>query len=330
MSAETRTTLATQTLIGMTENRGNAWHWRKGDDNHYAGPVPEGDVIDRLFNWSAVTGEVTATALTDTGVLRSTATDKKAVMHSQTGQILGIHGSTYRVHQYRDWLLTNVSTLLDTSDLVIGTAGVLQGGRKAWVQIELRETLDVKGEKYRPFLTAATSHDGSMATSYVTGVTRVVCDNTLSAALRRPDTKFKVRHSTNSLSKIGQARDALGIVYEVADNFAAEVADLTSQVVTDTQWADFVAAYTAGTGTSERSKSMAENKARELYGLWNNDVRVAPWKGSAYGVLQAVNTYGQHSRTVKGMARSERNMLNAINGATFKEDQAALDLLATV
>lgn len=34
--------------------------------------------------------------------------------------------------------------------------------------------------------------------------------------------------------------------------------------------------------------------------LWYYNVRVAPWRGTAYGVLQAANTYNQHEATVRG------------------------------
>jgi phage/plasmid-like protein (TIGR03299 family) len=330
MSRETREALATQTLIGNTTRRGNAWHWRAGDNNHYPGPVPLEDVQDRLFNWSAVQGTVSATALTNTGVLAAEAPDKIAVMHGVTGEILGIHGKVYKIHQFNDWLIDNVSMLLD-ANLAIGSSGLLQKGRKAWVQIEMADTLEVKGEKLRPFLTAATAHDGSMATTYITGATRVVCDNTLSMALGAKGTEsYKVRHTTNSLGKIGDARAALGIVHQVADEFEAAVKALTDQYVTDNQWAQFVEKYTATGGNTERSKTMAETKARELYRLWNHDERVAPWKNSAWGVTQAVNTHAQHVRSVKGMGRAERNQLSLLNGGIRKEDQAALDLLATV
>lgn len=330
MSRETRETLATQTLIGNVARRGHAWHWRKGDDNHYQGPVPVEDVRDRLFNWKAVTGTVSATALTDTGVLRDEASDRKAIMHSVTGKILGINGMTYQIHQFDDWLIDSVATLVD-ADLAIGSAGVLQEGRKAWVQIEMAETLEVKGEKLRPFLTAATAHDGSMATTYITGATRVVCDNTLSMALGAKGTEsYKVRHTTNSLRRITDAREALGIVHQVADEFEAAVKALTDQYVTDHQWAQFVEKYTATPGQTERSKNMAETKARELYRLWNHDERVAPWKNSAWGVAQAVNTHSQHVRTVRGMARAERNQLSLLNGTVMKEDAGALALLASV
>lgn len=329
MSRETIEDLNTNTLIGMTARRGNAWHWRKGTDNHYEDAVPVEVVRDRLFGWSAVQGTVHATALTPDGVLRADAKDKIAVMRSDTAEVLGVHGSTYKIHQYDQWLVDNVATLLD-ADLVIGSAGLLQGGRKAWVQIELRDTLEVAGEQLRPFLTAATAHDGSMATTYVTGAVRTVCDNTLSAALHLADTTFKVRHSTNSLSKIGKARDALGIVHQVADEFEQQVRDLTSKVVTDKQWAEFVERFSAPSTNTERSRTMALNKMAGLNRMYRYDERVAPWAGTAWGAVMAVNTFNQHERTVKGMAREQRNQINALNGTIGKEDQAALDLLLSV
>ncbi len=57
MSKETLQHLNTNTLIGNTENRGHAWHYRaeeQGDEtNHYPGPIPVADVERRLFNWEA-------------------------------------------------------------------------------------------------------------------------------------------------------------------------------------------------------------------------------------------------------------------------------------
>ena len=48
MSAETSTWLNTQTLIGFTDQRGHAWHYRaddQGDEpNHYPSAVPVADV----------------------------------------------------------------------------------------------------------------------------------------------------------------------------------------------------------------------------------------------------------------------------------------------
>ncbi len=334
MSKETLATLNTQTLIGYTDKRGTAWHYRAeeqgAESNHYAGAIPVADVERRLFNWLGVEGELSATAITPDGVIKSVDPERKAIMRSDNGNILGIFKNGYRVHQYGDWLLDNVSMLLD-ADLHIGSAGLLRGGAQAWVQIEMEDTITAaEGVEFRPFLTAATSMDGSIATTYMVGAQVVVCDNTLAAGLRNADAKVKIRHSVNSLTKIGQVRDALSIVHQVGDAFAEEVRALTAQVVTDDQWARFVKAYTDTGSDSKRSQGMAERKAGELNRMYQYDERVAPWKGTAYGVLAAVNTHVHHVQTVRGASRAERNMARFIEGGVDKMDAATLDLLATV
>jgi hypothetical protein len=39
----------------------------------------------------------------------------------------------------------------------------------AWVQVKMADTLSVAGVEFRPFLTATTSMDGSIATTYQIG-----------------------------------------------------------------------------------------------------------------------------------------------------------------
>jgi len=48
--------------------------------------------------------------------------------------------------------------------------------------------------------------------------------------------------------------------------------------------------------------------------LYRHDNRVAPWAGTAQGVLQAVNTAEHHEGTIRGATRSERNMPKTVNG----------------
>ena len=53
MSRETLQHLNTNTLIGNTDARGTAWHYRAeeqgAETNHYPGPIPVRDVERRLF-----------------------------------------------------------------------------------------------------------------------------------------------------------------------------------------------------------------------------------------------------------------------------------------
>jgi hypothetical protein len=76
-----------------------------------------------------------------------------------------------------------------------------------------------------------------------------------------------------------------------------------------------------------RSRTMAERKREVLTRLYDHDQRVAPWHGTGWGVLQAVNTYTHHEGIVRG---AERNMLNAVTGRTDDLDHQTLDTLAGV
>ncbi|MGA4541330.1 DUF932 domain-containing protein [Uniformispora flossi] len=326
MSAETLTWLSDNTLIGFTEKRGHAWHWREGDNNHYPGAVPVSVVHERLFAWTAVESPMYYEY--DDEIRQ--AAGRKVIVRSDNAEALGVFKDGYQPHQYGEWLIDNVATLLD-ADLGIGSAGLLRGGAVAWVSVEVPDSITMpEGVVFRPNLVAATSFDGSVATTYKRVVTNVVCDNTLGASLREDGQEFRVRHSRNSMGRISDAREALAIVHEAADDFAAEVARLTATAVSDREFFDFVEQQFAPVprdAKTSRGETIALNKQAALKRMWRDDERVAPWRGTAFGAWQAVNTYRQHEAPVRGGERAERSMMAAIDGRTQKADETALAAL---
>lgn len=320
MSAEDLTWLQENTRIGFTSKRGNAWHARGVTDdnglplNHFEYEVPIEEVVE-LFDFPLVRAELTASYETERGVRDIHIGDRTAVVRGDTGDVFGIFSRDgYQIHQPQKWLVDTVSDILDASDdqLAVGSAGLLKLGARNFVQFELEETFrGVEGIEHRPFLTAATSHDGSLATTYIVGTQVVVCDNTLTAALGTATNKRKIKHSANSLKNIQQVRDDLSLVLaDAADEFDAEVKTLLDQHVTDAQWAEFTSAFANPTGKEMepgRGLTMFENKVGALNRLWIADERVAPWKNTAWGVVQAVNTFVAHEQSVKGVSREERN-----------------------
>lgn len=334
MSRETLQHLNTNTLIGFTEKRGKAWHWRAEDQgaesNHYPLAVPVADVQRRLFHWDALIGDVQSTVLTADGVLTVSDPDRKAIVRPDTQSVLGIFKSGYEVHQYREWLLETVASILD-DDLSIGSAGLLKGGAVAWVSVEVPDSIVTpEGVEFRPNLLATTSHDGSLATTFKRVVTNVVCDNTHSVAMSEVGQKYRVKHSRYSQARLAEARDALAIVHTIADDFAAQVKALCETTVTDKVWAEFVKALAPLPNEAGRGQTNAANKQAALNNLYRNDQRVAPWAGNAWGVVQAVNTYEHHVGNVRGNTREERNQLRAVNGQIDSLDSGTLLLLDKV
>lgn len=343
MSAETIEWLNTYTLQSVA-----AWHTDENVQKAlsmptvYDGPIPVQDVHDRLFAWKAIEGDVTSTGMTDDGVFTITDQDRKTIMRppgalgpDDQGAVLGVFKKGYRSHQYADWLLREVASILD-SDLSIYSAGLLRGGAQAWVQVSVPDTIKTpEGVTFAPNLLAVASFDGSLATTYKRTVTNTVCDNTMAVALGEGGEKFKVKHSSRSIGKLVKARDALGLIHTVAEDFAAEVEQLCAVTVTDAQWEKFldgIASLTDANGEPKEGAGLtrASNRRDEYQRLWNYDDRVKPWKGTAWGVVQAANTYAHHIQSFHGDDRAQRNQSMAISGDIEKLDKETVQNILAI
>jgi phage/plasmid-like protein (TIGR03299 family) len=340
MSQESSEWLNQHTLIGFTDKRGSAWHYRESDQgaesNHYPGAIPAGDVERRLFWWEPVYGEISNTWTDEDGTEHVNVPDKlgKSIINPSTGLPMGYFKDGYQIHGRKQWLMDNLTVLLD-DELAVGSAGELKGGAVAWVQVELPENFSVNGVEFRPFFGAATSFDGSLSSTYFAGNQLVVCDNTLSAGLSGASDVLKYKHSRNSLGKLIEARQALRLVYQGAEDFEKEVQRLTETTVTDDQWRKFLDLHAPLTRNGVplepgRSLTMATSHQDSLSRLWNHDQRVTPWKNTAFGVIQAVNTYEQHVKSFKGAHRAERNASRVISGDLAKSDREAYSQLQLV
>lgn len=331
MSQETMEWLNQRTLIGFTGKRGNAWHYREDaqgtEPNHYLDAIPVDDVLRRLFNFDVIEQPLFLQDGTQ-------VPGRKAMVTSDTNEVLGVFKGGYQGHSYSEWLIENIATIID-SDIQIGSAGLLKNRGQAWVSIEVPDTITTpEGVAFRPNLTGATSFDGSLSTTYKKMVQVVVCDNTLTAGLSEDGQQLKIRHSKYSNLKIADAREALAIVFEVADEFAAEVAKLCATTVTPAQFDKLLDLTcpipTVAEGGNTRGATMATKKREEIKALYANDLRAATWNGNAFGVLQAYNTWNQHVAQVKGTSRLIRNMENAVSGVSGKADADVLNKLALV
>lgn len=221
MSQETLEWLNNNVLVGFTDKRGHAWHYRQSDQgaepNHYAGAVPVADVHRRLFGWEARECPIfirvgckaeDATNMTDDGrpFRFQQVEDRKAIVRSDTMSVLGVFSDGYAPHPYGTWLVSNVANLL-SDELAIGSAGLLKNGGRAWVQVEMSDNIKTaEGVEFRPNLLACTSFDGSLATTYKRTVQVVVCDNTLECGLSEDGLTFRLKHTRNSTLRIADAQ----------------------------------------------------------------------------------------------------------------------------
>jgi phage/plasmid-like protein (TIGR03299 family) len=350
MSQETSEWLNSNVLIGCTDRRGNAWHYRGdlqtpwsfvtedgdveiGVGNHYDAGIPLPHVIGRLFNWEAVTGPVYALNSNDDGTVDVNSfveipNQKRVYPSDDPSHTFWIAKESYQPHDYSDSLVGAVSDIVDVSgsDLVISSAGLLKQRAIAWVEVSVPGSIVTpEGIEFRPNLLATTSLNGTVATTYKRTCTDVVCDNTRSIALAEEGQQYKIKHSRNSSLRLADAREALAIIHTTADDIEKEFAELCRIEVTDQQFYTVIEVLTdppKGKELGKAGQTLKDKKMGELSQLWNNDNRVTPWKGTGYGVVQAVNTWEHHLKsTRRGTTLAERNMLATINGDIEKTDR---------
>lgn len=277
---------------------------------HYADAIPTTDVRTKLFGWNAVEVAVYA----DFGDRKLEIPGKKALVRDDLGIVLGVPSEKYAVHQYNDSLVSGVEKIIG-GDLAISAAGYTGNGAKAWISVSLRDTVTTaEGVEFLPFLNAIGSHDSTISTSYKRSVLNMVCNNMIGQLRREKTNTVKVRHTVHSALHLETAQQALAILAQTEDDFSRQVRELCEQEVTATEWAKFVETYVplAEDAQPGRSRTLVENKREGLHSLYRSDERVAPWAGTAWGVLQAVNTYDHHFATVKGAERAERNQERAL------------------
>lgn len=281
--------------------------------------------------------------------------------------ILAIQGETYGVHQLKKAFLQTGAELFGGADEVgIVSAGLLKWGRRAWMTAAIPERLHNKesGMDFIPQLTFSTSFDSSLPTSIVRTIGTPVCDNTLDYELMKAGEsgKFILRHTKNSVARISDAKQVLGLLTEQADHMDKALAELSKVDVSEglfVKWLDAVVPVPEIKITekmvsiqgqeimtqkvSTNALTIALNKRDRLSQMWDNDPRVTPWKNTKLGVLQLWNTFQTHESTVRGsaalggnkmQARVEANMMRTIqtnNKYSFaKQDAFAMTALDEV
>lgn len=379
MSAETIEWLNQNTMIGYTKNReayadrgwavrwdeetqqNVAWWHTPEFQNGYDEAIPVEEIERVLFNWEPVETEVMhkrrldqdgnpltedmADAVDGMGPFLWVPSERfKGIIHPETEYEFGVFGiDSYKVHSYKRWLLDNLANLVDvsTDEAGFATAGLLRSGGVAYVTIEMPENVEVAGMDIRPMLLAATSLDGTKATTYkaITGVP--VCDNTLDMALEGDENQLKIRHSSRSIGRLQDARDAIGIIYkqtEVMEQFLNSLADVD---VTDAQFNQIVQQIKPipepetkieggkTTITNQRAITIAENVQQDLRKMWHSDERCRDWNGTLLGALQTANTWNLHERPNSDNG-VERVMTAAISGTGGKFDREFFKIVGQI
>lgn len=229
-----------------------------------------------------------------------------ANIRSDTKEALGIVKGRYKVIQNTE--------AFDFVDGIIGnkeiecryeTAGSIFNGRKIFLLVRLPNK-ELLGDDVENYLFFTNSHDGS--SSLTAGITniRVVCNNTLQMALRGAQRTWTCRHTESISGKKQQAQEALGLAIKYMDSMDDTAEKMYQKKIDEEK---FFRRLFEKNNFSLCEKNI-EQAIERMHIIYNEKDDLQNFKGTAWGMYNAVADYCSNTAPYRKTATYEENKLN--------------------
>jgi phage/plasmid-like protein (TIGR03299 family) len=259
--------------------------------------------------------------------------NKYATVRSTDNRPLGVVGASYKPVQNVD-ALNFMDALTETGEAKYETAGSLQMGRIIWVMAKIPNGAGI--DPVEKFLLCTTSHDGTSPVMVTATPVRVVCNNTLNAALKGAKNKFRIRHTTNVDDKIEEARKTLQDSLVFFKKLDVTFDRMRDTAVNEEGLANLVAAVFGSDEDekSDRQESRLEKITDKVLDLSLNGAgtNLDGVRNTAWGAYNAITEYLDHFTKIKGgkgQTAEEKLMASTWFGTIQMKTQKAFDIINT-
>jgi phage/plasmid-like protein (TIGR03299 family) len=266
------------------------------------------------------------------GTFRWNASDRTNG-NKEAAVFLGVVGEDYQVIQHADGFRTMDALVASVDGAHYETAGALGNGERVWGLADLNLAVTVGRDEQRGYLLFCTGHDGSLSHQYRLCMTRVVCANTLSAALsERTRAKLTIRHTKNAPERLEGVQDALAGIRGDLMTVEEKLTFLATRRVTRESMEGILDRLFPKSkdddGAEKESSTRRKNVLAEVLALYElNDGNAFPeQRGTAYALLNAVTNYTDHLRSSRGGNGTGRAE-SAIFGSGERLKTQALDVI---
>ena len=276
----------------------------------------------------------------------------QAITRMDTGRTLSVMTETYTPIQNES--LIRIAEALH-EDINMDAVCVLSDGKKVTFTARIRgaEGDVVPGDPVQQYLIGCTSHDGSIPFQLLFSPIRVVCQNTLSAALglasnqRHRDNSIRIRHTKNAEQLIQRLPELVDVRRRQFIGGLDELRHMAARPCTMAQFRHYISNVfpdqLQGTVNDIRGdKSTARPKVLDDLPAWPSVLRkfegdaigsdLAASGGTVWGAYQAVTEYISHeSGRAKDPIEASRQRLESVywglaGERISKAHQAALSI----
>lgn len=273
-----------------------------------------------------------------------------ASVRTDTGAVLGA-GLTerYKPIQNRDGFALIADLAQERPDGVMFARGMtFDAGRVAVAQIDLGEMTIGEGrggfvDKVRNRITWTNSHDGSGAAQVFVTPTRIVCANTLTAAMggnawKSSAGKFTIRHTKNAQARLDEARKILKVIDGSLKRTETTFQKLAFTKVTNSHIREVLERLfptedkTAERGAKARTEAV---EAVQHYIRSADGGKIDPESG--WNFYNSINHYMVHNSPVRvhgedksDKARAQARQQSTLTGAIYDKNAKALATVVDV
>ena len=273
----------------------------------------------------------------DTGIAASkiTVPNFYATVRNDNNAVLGVVGKDYEVVQ-------NVNAF-EFFDAIVGggdgilyeTAGALGKGERIFITAKLPGYIRVgHQDMIEQYLMLTTSHDGFGSITAAFTPVRVVCQNTLNAAMRNHTNAIKIRHTASANDRLKQAHTLMGISGNMAEELEGIFNHWSQVKITDKQVKKLIQVAMAPNkepitnlelGLLDKLSTNYTNIVDSVYeyALGSPTQQMDTTAGTVYGAYNAITGYFQNVRTYKD---GEAKFKSIMDGTAKQRGQAAFDL----
>ncbi len=258
-----------------------------------------------------------------------------ATMRRDTGDVLGVVGKDYEIVQNTD-AFNFFDAIVGGEGIQYETAGALGKGERIFITAKLPGYIKVgSNDLIEKYLFLTTSHDGFGSITAAFTPTRIVCNNTLNAALRNCSGSIKIRHTANAKDRLSEAHRVMGISNNLSGQLEEIFNEWSRVRITDQHLQRLI--QLAMVPNKEVLKNIQDAKFDELSTAFNNVCNsvyeyamISPTqqeettKGTVFGAYNAVTGYFQNVRNFKNDEAKLKSLL--FGGTAQMRSQKAFSL----
>jgi len=255
-----------------------------------------------------------------------------ATKRMDTGVPLGVVGKDYHIVQNRD-AFSFFDSIAGCGEILYETAGALGQGERIFITAKLPGYIRVGDDDLiERYLFLTNSHDGSGSITAAFTPIRVVCQNTLNAAMRNLSNVVRIRHTANAKLRLQQAHKVMGIANQVSAELEPVFNRWAKVRITDGDLKKLIEMAMAP--NREVLGKLKDSKVEELYtnmvesvyeyALSSPTQNMQTTTGTVFGAYNAVTGYFQNVRNYKNEEAKVKSTL--LGGTAQLRGQTAFNL----